>query len=410
MLKIMKNKDVNLLTLSTLLSSIGTGISSVGVTWLMINRENGDKIFGIVSLLITILLFFITPYIGSVIDKYSRKNIFLFNQLAGFIVVSLIILRGVLQGEYDMYALVILSLISNISYAFFFPTVLAFVQEKFHENQFKEINSLLETVSQTAVLASGSLASILMTKVSYTFIFLIDAFSFLAAFLLFAFITYEKTLTNRKSRSSGFFLSIREGFDFLKNKKWLTLLFLCSWMPFLIVMVANYVNPIFIKDVLKADANAYALSGLIASLGAIVAGISYYYISSKLGENWSLIIYVTTFTVALLLTFVFPSLYIFLTINLIRGWGHGGAKITRKNLMMITIPNNIIGRVNSFYTCVGLFVRILLIGIFTLFIHDIGPRYLYFVMFLVMVISSVLVYISINKINFDKEKQKQGVS
>lgn len=72
----MKNMNMFYMTSASLLTSIGTGLTTFLIPWLLLKQQEGESLFTLSFLLITISMFLLTPSIGSMIDSYSRKKLF----------------------------------------------------------------------------------------------------------------------------------------------------------------------------------------------------------------------------------------------------------------------------------------------------------------------------------------------
>ena len=59
----------------------------------------------------------------------------------------------------------------------------------------------------------------------------------------------------------------------MKKRPKLFWFLLTTYMPFIGVMMANYLIPVYISDILKANASVYAIEGTMYGVGAVVAGI-----------------------------------------------------------------------------------------------------------------------------------------
>ncbi|WP_054712175.1 hypothetical protein [Bacillus sp. JCM 19041] len=76
---VIKDRRLLLLISANLAASIGMGILSLGVAWLLVDRDQGEKLLGLVMVVTTMMLFVGAPYIGSLIDRF-RENVF-FNSI-----------------------------------------------------------------------------------------------------------------------------------------------------------------------------------------------------------------------------------------------------------------------------------------------------------------------------------------
>ncbi len=62
------------------LSAIGSGIVMITIPWLLIKESGGETTFGYVSIISTLIMFLLTPFIGQSIDRFSRKSLLLCNE------------------------------------------------------------------------------------------------------------------------------------------------------------------------------------------------------------------------------------------------------------------------------------------------------------------------------------------
>jgi hypothetical protein len=60
----------------------------------------------------------------------------------------------------------------------------------------------------------------------------------------------------------------------------------------------------------------------------------------------------------------FSLVGLFLALKIMLGWGNAGSRVARNTIMMNEVPNEYMGRVNSFFAAVGMLLRVSLIGLF----------------------------------------------
>jgi MFS family permease len=394
---ILKNKKAQRLLAANLISAIGSGISGIGVSWLLVNKPHGATIFGWTTLGLTILLFLLTPYIGVVIDRYSRKNIFLLINLISAAIILINIGVAAFIGTYATSQLILLFLTASLYFNFYFPTLTAFSQEIFHRSMFKRLNGVLEVQNQTAAIASGGIAGVVLGFVDYSYIFLFDALTFVACFLLILSIRYESVLEPVNSAQRGlkaFFGNVNEGISYLKDRPMFAVFLLCALAPFIVIMVTNYITPVFVSDTLDASAKIFGVGEMTYAVGAVVAGIAVPFVFHKLNEHQSVLLTLCLFSGGVLAIALFPSVPVFIAAYLFLGFGNAGTRIARKTMMMELIPNRLIGRVTTFLQSVGLLIRIILIGSFTLMITRVGAVTAWWVLFFFMAAAITGIFLS----------------
>ena len=54
------------------LSAIGSGIIMITIPWLLIKESGGETTFGYVSIIATLIMFLLTPFIGKVLIVFKK--------------------------------------------------------------------------------------------------------------------------------------------------------------------------------------------------------------------------------------------------------------------------------------------------------------------------------------------------
>src|SRR5258708_12246484 len=76
-------KDRIVLTANFLLV-VGASLTFMAIPWLLIQQEHGKAILGYTNSIITLIILFLLPYLGKLVDRNSRKAVFLMFLSLGF--------------------------------------------------------------------------------------------------------------------------------------------------------------------------------------------------------------------------------------------------------------------------------------------------------------------------------------
>jgi MFS family permease len=350
------------LLMANLLSSVGSGITMIGIPWMFVTRNGGEEMWGYTTLATTLALFFFSPYMGALIDRYSRKTLLLWSESVGGTIMMVFALWGFFTGSYATWQLIAIYFGGALYYSMHYPTQFAFTQEIFARDQYKALNSVLEVQNQSASMIAGGMASLLVDRVDFSWILFADALTYAAGFMLFLLIPYQRGREAAAHDRISMWANIVEGFRYLKEKPLLTLFFLCALMPFIGVMVGNYLYPVYVAGVLHGSAAVLGASDMIYAVGAVLAGLTIPLLIQRLGAYGTILITFVSFTLSVLLIFALPFIGVFLALKILNGWGNAGTRVARNTIMMETVPNHVMGRVNSFFNAAGMGLRVLLIG------------------------------------------------
>ncbi|QOR67275.1 MFS transporter [Cytobacillus suaedae] len=394
-----KDSRLHKILAANILSSIGSGITMIAVPWLLIAKSNGDVLFGYASIAVTMIMLLVTPYIGMMIDRTSRKKLLLVGEIIGFGMVGAFAFWGLVGYNYETWHLLIIFGSGSLYYTLFYPTLFAFNQEIFEKNQYKELNGVMEVQGQLSTVLSGGVASLLVTKIDLKWILLVDALTFLGAFLLILSIPYSRMKFEQITQP--FLTKMLGGYHYMKKQPVLFWFLLASFMPFIGIMVTNYVFPIYVEDILKADASVFGTHSMIYGIGAVLAGIFIPILLSKVETRLSIVLTVALFTISITMFIFFPYIPVFYLLTVFIAFGNAGTRVARNSLMMDIIPNDKIGRVDSLFRVIGYGMRIVLLSIFTSAISGANVLLPFSLLSVVLIISSLIIIFSLN-INVQK--------
>lgn len=370
-------------------SSIGLGITMIAIPWLLVSSANGHQVYGYMTLALTIFNFIVTPLIGGIIDRFSRKKLLIAGEIAGLTIMLFFSLLGFMEHSYEVWHYIVISMIGSLYYTIFYPTMFAFSQECFAKQHYKSLNGAMEVQGQIASMIAGGIASILIMKIDLQWILLINSLTYLIAAALFMKIKFVEQVEVRKQDIQK--KNIIGGFTYLWKFPKMFYFLLFSTFPFIGVMVTNYLFPIYLQQVLHASAWVYGAESMIYSLGAVCAGLLIPIISRKVGNEKTMIFGVVCYTIAIsLITFV--DIPIFLCLMFFLALGNAGSRVARQTFMMEHIPNEYMGRVDSVIRLIGLFIRIILLALFTQLVAFQAVILCFALLSVILCLTSIIVY------------------
>jgi len=399
---ILTDARFRLILMANIASSIGSGITMIAVPWLLVTSENGNVLFGFITLGMTLINFMITPYVGTLVDRISRKNLLLISEIICLVVILGFAILGFSGGTYTIWHYTTIYMIGSLYYTIFYPTMFAMNQEIFDKSQYKSLNGTMEVQGQLSSMIAGAVASYLLVQWELQSILLLNVASYGAAAYFYIRLPYVKAkpMKNVNKRSGAW-----DGLLYLKEKPGLFVFLFFSTMPFLGVMITNYLFPVYLSDVMKVSGDIYALENMIYAIGAITAGMAIPVIAKRFGNESTIIAGVALYTVAISII-VFVKLPVFLSLMFFLAFGNSGTRVARNSYMMDVVPNEIIGRVDSLFRTAGLLFRLLAIALFTKMISSELIMICFLILSGAMVIAALGVFLSSRKglIKVTKEK------
>lgn len=413
----MKNQQaIILLFISNIISGLAQGISMIAIPWYFIEIIDKPEFFAYSYIVITSLTLFWGIYAGSIIDRYSRKKIFILTNLICGLFIGSIALYGYNNNYLSELLVVSVFAITIFNYNIHYPNLYAFGQEITEKKNYGKLNSYIEVQGQTTSVLAGAFAAILLTGTNnrsleiagFNFelpfdvtpwqiydIFLLDAFTYVLVIAIISIIRYVP-INNEKVDVGSLFERLKIGFTYLKDNPVIFLFGITSYMLFAFTLVELHVIlPSYVHDFLQASGNVYASAEVYYSIGAIFSGVLILRLLSKFNTYFAVTFLMMNVALAFYAMTFYKSLLIFFMGSLILGITNAGVRILRTTYLFNHIPNNLIGRATSVFSSLNILIRIILISIFALpfFNIDDNIRWGYMIGVIMMVVSSFVLLI-----------------
>lgn len=419
----MKNKKaIFLLFSANTVSGMAQGISMIAIPWHFTTILDKASLFGTIYAVITGISLIWGLYVGTIVDKYNRKNIFLTISIVGGCILLGTSLFGFVMGEVHYVLAALAFCTTYFIYSVHYPNLYAFAQEITEPKHYGKITSYIEIQGQLTSMIAGAGAAMLLSGINLESfdiggfqmnfslsinkwhlheVFLLDATTYLLALVLICFIKYTP-VAKREAESGSIKTRLITGIKFLQNNPLLFLFGTTSFSVFVTVLVIGfYLAPIYINNHLGAGASVYAISDVFFALGAVAAGVGVRWLFKK----------ATDVEAVILLTLLASAVYFFYVKNqdvtlfyltmLALGMCNAGIRIMRVTYLFNHIPNQIIGRVNGVFGMINVLFRLIFISSFSLpfFISENNVVYAFLIMAVFVFIASIPMIYKLRTLN-----------
>ena len=388
----MKNsRAIFLLLVANSISGVAQGISMLAIPWYFTAVIHRETLFGGVYFVITALSLVWGLYAGALVDRYSRKTIFLVVNVVGLFVLGSISALGFSNGSLPWYLVALVFGNTMFIYNIHFPNLYAYAQEITPPQNYSRITSLLEIQGQLTFAIAGGLAAILLKGLDHHIqfagfdfnlpfnirawkiyeIFAVDAATYMVAFaIIYRIQSLPVQVTNVDI--SNLQERVKTGFSFLRKHSLLFIFGNASLVVFLtIIIFGTYVQPVYVDSFLHRSGGTYALADMAFSIGALLAG----FLTTRLFAEKSAVAGIIALSMLAGCMYLFMAVntivILFFIANFIIGSCNAAIRIQRITYLFHHIPNHIIGRANSIFFVINVFFRVCLIGLLTLpFFHQ----------------------------------------
>jgi len=368
-----QDPKARLILTANFLLVVGSGITWIAVPWLLIHKANGEGLYGLSNAVLTLLIFLLLPHLGKAIDRNSRKKVlisyFVFGMSTNLFIIAMILS----QGRVEAWHLITSISLGSLGASVYYPAQFAFNQEVLAREQYSAISGAIEVQWQAGAMIAGGLASFLINRVPLTMILLIDTCTFAAGLAVIAMVPYRRNPKLDADIRSAWKMMF-EGLTYLRIRPRLSFVIFGSFLPFLGLMITNYLTPIFVKDTLGAGPEVYGFGEVFYSFGAVLAGLTTPRMTGKIGLLPTLLLTVGCFTGAVAANPLFPGVGVLVVSLALQGWGNAGSRVVRSTLTLETVPNELIGRVNLFYSALERLLRSIFLAIVTQQVATTGAK------------------------------------
>jgi DHA3 family macrolide efflux protein-like MFS transporter len=374
-------------TLAILMTANGVSSFAQGFTMMSIpyyfNTHNNYSYFSLCLTIITLASLFWALYAGSIIDGFNRKDVFLGTNFIGGIVILSIASLGFKEGELTNILIIMVYALTMFGYVIHYPNLYAFSQELSDPKDYTKITSLIEIVGQSAVMGSAIMGTMLlegvnnihvpMTDIVFSLekwkiheIFLFDAIAYFVSFLIILLIKYSPNMKLVISDEGSLYERLKTGYMYLRNNQLVALFGICSFTIFIVVYIEQFalMTP-YVLNHLKEGAPVLGLTEMMYGLGALFSGVIIQTLFSKMPVLKSIILLTFATGAIFFLSSMTCAVIIFINVAFLKGFTNASSRIFRVTYLFSLIPNELAGRVNSFFNVMNTIFRLLFLSIFT---------------------------------------------
>jgi MFS family permease len=297
MLQILRNGSFRNLWVSSLLSTVGSQVSRLGLILYVFDTRGEIVNLALLIVVDTLPGAVVAPLAGAIVDGLNKRVVMVLSDVSRMIFMLVILVHPSLVVIYLMTAL------HSVATVFFQPAKSAAIPLIVKQEDLTRANGLEQSAANLTLIAGPVLGAILLRQFGLTATLLFDAATFLVSALLVARVTIRRVERKKIDLSAaGAVSEIREGGQYLlQHPLALQLTFLlfvalsCTsiWIP---------LAPFFIRDQLGVSEQIMGwqtgLFGLGAALGGLIAprvvdrfGTGITLFAAFLGEALSMMLY-----------------------------------------------------------------------------------------------------------------------
>ena len=270
---------MRLIFAANLISMVGSGMNSAGVTWFLLQKTHSEMALGTLLMLQTIPALMMLPFTGVVIDREDRRRLLMvLDAVRGVVILCVAVLAY--RGVAALWEVYLMSVIVAAGFWMFWPTINALIQELTPDSHFVHSNSFLLAGVQGGWLLAGAVVGFVYNKIGLSGVLFIDFASYVLSFTCYLFVrkgrhtvmVADETIVH-ESAVAKFVHELKEGIGYIKVRPRLLLLG-TAWALFMAGMLTQgVITAPFSDRILKSGAVGYGWLNAGWAIGAFMSAI-----------------------------------------------------------------------------------------------------------------------------------------
>ena len=266
-----RSKNYRLFFIGQGISLIGTWMTQIATIWLVYHLTNSPIMLGVVGFTSQIPSFFLSPFGGVFVDRFSRHRTLIGTQILAMIQ-SLALAVLALTGVVHIWHIIVLSLFQGIINAFDAPARQAFVPELVeHREDLANAIALNSTMFNGARLIGPAIGGLVIARIGPAYCFLVDGLSYIAVIIGLLAMTIKPKIIALSNVNP--LQRIKEGFEYAFGFPPIRAILLLSALVSFFAMQYTVLVPIFADKILQGGAETLGFLMAASGVGALAGGI-----------------------------------------------------------------------------------------------------------------------------------------
>lgn len=271
LLPALRSKNYRLFFAGQGISLIGTWMTQLATIWLVYDLTKSPLMLGVVGFSSQIPSFFLAPFGGVFVDRFSRYRTLIFTQILAMIQ-SLILAGLALTGVIQISHIIVLSLFQGFINALDAPARQAFVPELVeHREDLANAIAINSTMINGARLIGPAIGGLLIARVGTGYCFLIDGLSYIA--VIAALLAMQVKPWKNVVSDGNPLQKVKEGFVYAFSFPPIRSVLLLSALVSFMGLQNTILVPVMAEQVLKGGAETLGFLMAASGVGALTGGI-----------------------------------------------------------------------------------------------------------------------------------------
>jgi DHA3 family macrolide efflux protein-like MFS transporter len=253
-------------------SLIGSAVVEFALAWYLTRETGKAAILATAVLVAMIPQIILGPLIGPFIDRWNRKMIMIFSDLA-ITLVTVVLVFLFLTDTIQVWHIYVAMVARAIGQTFQFPAMMAAVATIVPEKDLARANGLNQTLQGIITIAAPPLGAFLMEMLSMYWVLAVDIVTAVIAIGFLLFITIPQPARTTLAAKSNVIQDMVQSFRYLWSRRGLTILLVLVAILGLFTTPPFILMPVLVNEQLAGDVLKLGWINSTFGIGMILGGI-----------------------------------------------------------------------------------------------------------------------------------------
>ncbi len=343
----LKYRNFRLFIAGQSISTTGTWMQSVAMSWLVYRLTGSALLLGFVGFMSQIPTFIFSPFAGVFADRYDRHKIIVMTQVLSMLQAG--ILAGLtLSGHIAVWQIIVLGFFLGCINSVDIPARQSFLIEMVEKKEvLGNAIALNSAMFNSSRLIGPTIAGIIVAVAGEGICFLLNALSFLAVIASLLMMKLDKT--GKKWRETRVLDELKEGLIYVYNSKPIRRILLLLSVISMLGMSYIVLMPVFARDIHRGGSDLLGFMMGAVGIGALAATLWLASREEPPTIESTVPFAATLFSSAIILFALSRVLWVSILLLAVTGFGFLAATASFNTIIQNIVHDDKRGRVMSLY-------------------------------------------------------------
>ncbi|QVK17951.1 MFS transporter [Mycoplasmatota bacterium] len=275
-----KNISFVKLLLANTISRLGDSIDMVAYGWMVYQLTHSELLLGTIFLINGLPGIILSPFMGVLVDYFSKKKICIIGDIARGLIVSTTATLYLLN-VLEVWQILLLTLLTSSIETIVSPSKSSIFSLVINEEDYLKATSISQSIASTIELIGFGIAGFIIAYLGVFGAMIIDGITFFISSLILSRLFFEEQKNNTKLNLNSYFSSLKDGFKFIIHQKVILIAILLIMATNFFTAPVGVLMPVYVEKIIKSTAIGLSMLSVGLSLGTILGGLIISFMNKK---------------------------------------------------------------------------------------------------------------------------------